>query len=108
MSIEDKARSWLVQAIRSESELTNFETTTKACSDSHKHRDLQKRFVRCLAKLNSVANTQGKGRDDFDAMVLERAKVVLKSPVSKVDEAEVVAAETAHALASEVLESYIA
>ena len=79
MSIEDKARSWLAQAIRCESELTTFEAQNKRLLGSQKHREIQQRFVKCLTKSNSVANTHGKGRGDFDAEVLERATAVLQT-----------------------------
>jgi hypothetical protein len=106
MSIEDKARSWLVQAIRCESELTTFEAQNKRSLGSQKHREIQQRFVKCLAKLNSVANTHGKGRDDFDAEVLERATAVLQTSTLQVCKTQAFAAETAHALAKEVKESF--
>ncbi len=35
------------------------------------------KFGKCLAKLNSVANTHGKGRDDFNAEILKRATAEL-------------------------------
>ena len=46
---------------------------------SQKHGEIQQRFAKCLAKLNSVANTHGKGRDDFDAEVFEWATAVLQT-----------------------------
>lgn len=103
MSIEDKARSWLVQAIRCEAELATFETQQQRFVGSQRHRDLQQQFVKCLGKLNSVANGQGKGRDNFDCQVLERAKVVLQTYKRHND---TFASETAHALATEVEESF--
>merc|ERR1712137_90579 len=70
-----------------------------------KHCELQQKLVRSLAKLNSVANTCGKGRDDFDAEVLTRSMAV--SHASKVvGEEQQFARETARALARDVLESY--
>jgi hypothetical protein len=106
MSIEDKARSWLVQAIRCEAELTEYEAQNNRQINMQKHRALEQRFVKCLGKLNSVANTQGKGRDDFDAEVLERATAVLQSCSASVVSAQHFAVETARALATEVRESY--
>jgi len=104
MSIEDKARSWLVSAIHCESELTSFES--RRIIDSQKHRELRQRFVKSLAKLNSVANNQGKGRDDFDAEVLERAKAVLQACSAHGAKQSTFATKTARALAKEVEESY--
>ena len=46
---------------------------------SQKHCEIQQRFAKCLATLNYVAHTHGKGRDDFDAEVLERATAVLQT-----------------------------
>jgi len=105
MNIEDKARSWLSEAIHCESELSDFEAQNRRFAGSRKHCELQQRFVRSLAKLNSVANNQGKGRDDFDAEVLERAAVVLQTSNPHVDKHQAFATETAHALAKEVKES---
>lgn len=105
MSIEDKARSWLVQAIRCESELTTLESQGRQ-SQGRGYRELQQRYVKCLGKLNSVANTQGKGRDDFDHAVLERAIAVLQTSPCHSNKNQAFATETAHALAREVKESY--
>jgi len=103
MGIEDKARSWLVQAIHCEAELTTFETQQERFVGSQRHRDLQSQFVKCLGKLNSVANGQGKGKDNFDSEVLQRAQVVLQTCKCQSDS---FATETAHGLAMEVQESF--
>lgn len=104
MSIEDKARSWLVQAIRTESQLSRMEAQNKQAIGTKEHLRLQQQFVKCLGKLNSVANTHGKGRDDFDAEVLERATAVLGN--SSQTKPRTQAMETAQALAKEVKDSY--
>jgi hypothetical protein len=78
----------------------------KRRASTQKHRALQQKFVKCLAQLNSVANTQGKGRDDFDAEVLEQATTVLRSYCAPAAHDQNFATETARALATEVCESY--
>merc|ERR1711957_1043388 len=106
MSIEDRARSWLVCAMQAEAELSTFERQNKRSLGNPKHCELQQKFVKSLGKLNSVANTQGKGRDDFDAEVLARATAVSHS--SNGVGSHTFAAETARALARDVLETYAA
>jgi len=106
MSIEDKARSWLVQAIRAESQLTMMEVQNKRAIGTTEHLRLQQKFVKCLGKLNSVANTHGKGRDDFDADVLERATAVLENSSQIKPKTQEFANETAQALAKEVKDSF--
>lgn len=106
MSIEDKARSWLVQAIRTESQLTMMEAQNNRAIGTTKHLRLQQKFIKCLGKLNSVANTHGKGRDDFDADVLERATAVLDNSSQTNPRTQEFANETAQALAKEVKDSF--
>jgi len=106
MSIEDKARSWLVQAIRTESQLSMIEAQNTRAMGTTEYIRIQQKFVKCLGKLNSVANTHGKGRDDFDADVLERATAVLQNSSQTKPRTQAFANETAQALAKEVKDSY--
>ena len=63
MSIGDKARNLLVKAIRVEEELSAAEGLRQQMPGCEQISDAQRHFVKCIAKLNSIANTQGKGRD---------------------------------------------
>jgi len=101
MKVEDRARSWLSLAISAEKELATFEAQNKRLLGAPQHCELQQQFVKSLAKLNSVANRSGKGRDDLDGEVLVRADAVLRR-----DTPNSFAAETARALATEVVEAY--
>jgi hypothetical protein len=105
MSIEDKARNWLVKAIRAEEDLSAVEALRQQTSGCQKLSDAQRHFVKCIGKLNSIANTQGKGRDDFNVEVLHRATAVVRSEAAA-DKS--FTAITARYLANEVLESFFA
>lgn len=70
MDIEHKARSLIVKAIEHEralEELEKIHGKSEAVFRLPAYREEQGLFVRCVSKLNSVANVKRKGRDDLGA-----------------------------------------
>ncbi|CAE7420037.1 unnamed protein product [Symbiodinium sp. CCMP2456] len=86
IEIEEKARRLVVQAIEREKKLQSIEARSLE-ADVFQRPDYQeelRRFVACIAHLNSVANVRRKGRDDLSMDVLLDAMQTL----SKCDAAE--------------------
>ncbi|CAE6927873.1 unnamed protein product [Symbiodinium natans] len=86
IEIEEKARRLVVQAIEREKKLQSIEARSVE-GDVFQRPDYKeelRRFVACIAHLNSVANVRRKGRDDLSMDVLLDAMQTL----SKCDAAE--------------------
>jgi len=84
IDIEAKARRLIVQAVEQERKLQLLELSLKPNGSCRRlvevpeYRQEQKRLVSCIARLNSVANINRKGRDDLGAEILESAGEVLR------------------------------
>ena len=74
MLIESDARRFITQAIDLEKEISSAEVRERAkgkimvdCPDYNKNRS---KLIHTLNKINTVANPDGKGRDDLQAEIL--------------------------------------
>lgn len=108
MQIEAKARSHIVQAINFERRLQQLESQhgqdvwkVPACEE------VQRRLVGAVARLNSVANVNRKGRDDLRVEALLEAQSVLRHCNANGGSRESVnVLSAAKILASDVVESF--
>lgn len=83
MVIETDARRFIVEAIRQEQAITDFEVNQKkkGLLTGHNNKDyneLRIKFLSKICEINSVANVLGKGRDDFTIDILLKAEDVSK------------------------------
>jgi len=81
ISIEEKARGLVVQAVQHERALHLLEESTsdgEALQRSPEYQQEVRRLVASVARLNSVANVRRKGRDDLSADVLNGAFEALR------------------------------
>lgn len=105
VDIEAKARSLIVTAIEREQRLEALEKKYgEDCQDVAEYREGLKLLVAAVARLNSVANVQRKGRDDLHFQVLIDAKDVLRR--CKAIGWSVEAGQAARILSSDVEESF--
>ncbi len=78
MLIEKDARSRIVNAIELEKEIQGFEIRErlkgKVVLNCEAYNDLRRRFVEVCGEINSVANSEGKGRDDLTVDILVAAE----------------------------------
>lgn len=78
MLIEDDARRYVTEAIKIEKEMVLMEIREKAKGriviDSNDYNDYRARLVNVLGKINSVANIDGRGRDDLTVDILIAAE----------------------------------
>lgn len=78
MLIEKDAKSRIVKAIELEKEIQNFEISErlkgKVVLGCETYDELRKKFVLLCGNLNSVANFEGKGRDDLTIEILMAAE----------------------------------
>ena len=74
MAIETEARRYVKSAIEIEKELASIEIREKIKGrffiQSPDYINLRQNLCRYIAKMNSVANMEGKGRDDLDFEIL--------------------------------------
>ena len=82
MAIESDARRYIEEAIQHEQDLTALELVYKENSrsmlDSAEVLDIKSKFVQVLGKINSVANIEGKGRDDLSIDILKAAEALIR------------------------------
>lgn len=82
MEIESQARKFVIDAIETEQRLSELEEKEKAKGrillDSEEYDKLRRSFSFQIAKINSVANNDGKGRDDLDINILVAAEGILR------------------------------
>jgi hypothetical protein len=85
IDIEEKARRLVVQAIQHEHALRRLEAAVPGSGGGREelqqlpeYCEEQKRLVRCIAHLNSVANQRRKGRDDLGVDILSTAVATLQ------------------------------
>jgi hypothetical protein len=85
MVIENDARRFIVEALQTEAGLQKLETEYKSkplktLLANTQYLELRKASVEHISALNAVANTSGKGRDDFSVDILTKAeKIVMKA-----------------------------
>ena len=82
MLIEGDARRFITDAIESEKELYSLEIREKAKGkvflDFAEYHRSRERLAKQIAQLNSVANTEGKGRDDLSVEILLSAQGLMR------------------------------
>jgi hypothetical protein len=75
MLIEQDARRFIVEALEIEKELFGMENKEKCRGrilfDNEEFYKTRRKLVKIIAKINSVANSEGTGRDDLDGNVIE-------------------------------------
>jgi len=78
MVIEKDARSRIVSAIEVEKEIQGFEIRErlkgKVVVNCEVYNELRRKFVEICGNINSVANSEGKGRDDLSVEILLAAE----------------------------------
>ncbi len=78
MLIETDARRYISKAIQIESELTSIEIREKLKGkifvQNDDYTNLRKKLCKVISQINSVANVEGKGRDDLSYEVLIEAE----------------------------------
>ncbi len=78
MVIEKDARSRIVKAIDLEKEIQSFEIRErlkgKVVLNCEAYNELRRKFVELCGNINSVANPEGKGRDDLTVEILTAAE----------------------------------
>lgn len=78
MLIEKDARTRIVKAIDLEKQIHSYEITErlkgKVVLNCELYNDLRKKFVELCGDINSVANSEGKGRDDLTVDILIAAE----------------------------------
>ncbi|CAG9335665.1 unnamed protein product [Blepharisma stoltei] len=82
MVIETDARRFITESIEIERELTVFETREKSKGklifESDEYNHCRERLVTMIGKINSVANIEGKGRDDLTLDILLAAEGITR------------------------------
>mmetsp|Transcript_41605 Transcript_41605/g.63496 ORF Transcript_41605/g.63496 Transcript_41605/m.63496 type:complete len:88 (+) Transcript_41605:1366-1629(+) len=82
MLIEQDARRFIQEAIDIERDIASAEVRERAkgkiMMESTDHNKNRKRLVEVLNKINSVANPDGKGRDDLQADILFQAEGICR------------------------------
>jgi len=82
MLIEADARRFISEAIDMERELILMEVREKARGkmviENEEYRSIRKKLVLLVNQINTVANTEGKGRDDLDESILSSAESVCR------------------------------
>lgn len=76
IAFEEKARGLLVQAVGFAHRLRVMEAAGEA-ETSEEYRSVRRSLAACISRLNSVANSRRKGRDDLDGKILEGAAAAL-------------------------------
>jgi hypothetical protein len=82
MAIESDARRYIEEAIQLEHQITCIEAQhkeqNKSKLDLEELHELKSKFVVVIGKINSVANIEGKGRDDLTIEILVAAETLIK------------------------------
>ena len=82
MAIESDARRYIEEAIWLEKEVTRIEnlnkTLGKSLMESQEFLDARAKLIIVIGKINSVANIEGKGRDDLTIDILKAAEVLIR------------------------------
>ena len=82
MLIEKDARRFILEAIKYDKEIRTIEAHEKLKGEiiikNYEYNVLRKKFAEVCGKINSVANTQGKGRDDLNIDILVTAEDIYR------------------------------
>jgi hypothetical protein len=78
MVIETDARLFIANSIKYDVNLSIFELK----NEKLKAEDAKKELVKLICSVNSVANIEGKGRDDFNFQILETAEKIQKDSIT--------------------------
>lgn len=82
MLIETDARRYISKAIEMEGELTSIEIREKLkgkmCVHNDDYSKIRKSLCKIISQINSVANVDGKGRDDLSYEILIEAEGILR------------------------------
>ena len=82
MAIESDARRYIEEAIQHEQDLSALELLYKENSrsmlDSTEVLEIKSKFIQVVGKINSVANIEGKGRDDLTIDILKAAEALIR------------------------------
>ena len=80
MAIESDARRYIEEAIQLEDKISALEgkSTEKTKIENEEIFELKSKLVTIIGKINSVANIEGKGRDDLTIDILKAAEGLLK------------------------------
>ena len=81
IEIEKKSRKILIDGIKIENEITNYENKSKIKGklliNDNIYNELRIKLINILLQLNKIANVNGKGRNDLPPEILFRAEKVL-------------------------------
>lgn len=83
MVIEKDARRLILKAITLEKELMSIEIREKLkgklmLSNNLEYKKLRIKLCKTISHINSVANFEGKGREDLDYNILEKAEEIVR------------------------------
>lgn len=83
MVIETDARRFIVDSIKYDKLMTDFERQSKKqglviLASNKDYNVLRAMLLTKMCEINSIANSEGKGRDDFKIEVLIKAEDLLK------------------------------
>lgn len=108
IEIEGKARRLVVEAIEQEQALQRLDAKWGRCHEHPEYVEARRRLVACIARINAVANTKRRGRDDLGAEILECAYATCRRCRASSQDAgiESRALCAAKVLASDVIDSF--
>ena len=79
--IEEKARKLILEGIKLENDITNYENKSKIKGklliNDKKYNELRSKLIRNILEINRIANVNGKGRSDLSPEILFQAEKVL-------------------------------
>ena len=79
--IEEKARKLIIDGIKIENEITQYENKSKVKGklliNDKKYNELRTKLITNILRINQIANVNGKGRSDLSPEILFRAEKVL-------------------------------
>ena len=82
MAIESDARRFIEEAIQLENDMARTEAAylgqNRSMLESKELAEIKSRLVLLIGKINSVANIEGKGRDDLTIDILKAAEVMIR------------------------------
>ncbi len=81
IEIEKKARKLILEGIKIENEITNYENKSKnkgkLLINDNKYNELRIKLLNNILQLNKIANVNGKGRNDLPPEIIFKAEKVL-------------------------------
>ena len=83
MVIETDARRFVVEAIKLEQAITDYETSSRKkgvafLQNNKDYIEVRSKLLQKMCEINAVANVLGKGRDDFSMDILLKAEDISK------------------------------